>query len=111
MVSAILVFAVLDGFLIMWLGNVTLGIRLATHLPLIPLVGGVSYELIRMSARHAGSWWGRLLVAPGLWLQAITTREPDEGQLEVALAALQSALATTEEPVTIPPASVLAGAA
>ena len=111
MVSAILVFALLDGFLIMWLGNLTLGIRLAAHLPLIPLVGGVSYELIRMSARHAGSWWGRLLVAPGLWLQAITTREPDEGQLEVALAALQSALATTEESVTNPSAPALAGAA
>ena len=111
MVSAIAVFALLDGFLLMWLGNLTLGMRLVTHLPLIPLVGGVSYELIRISARHAGSWWGRLLVAPGLWLQAITTREPDEGQLEVALAALQSALDGTEESVNNPTSSVLAGAA
>jgi uncharacterized protein YqhQ len=111
MVSAIAVFALLDGFLLMWLGNLTLGMRLVTHLPLIPLVGGVSYELIRLSARHAGSWWGSLLVAPGLWLQAITTREPDERQLEVALAALQSALAGTEESVNNPPSSALAGAA
>ena len=111
MVSAIAVFALLDGFLLMWLGNLTLGMRLVTHLPLIPLVGGVSYELIRLSARHAGSWWGSLLVAPGLWLQAITTREPDERQLEVALAALQSALAGTEESVNNPPSPALAGAA
>jgi uncharacterized protein YqhQ len=111
MVSAIVVFALLDGLLLLWLGNLTLVIRLLTHLPLVPLVGGLSYELIRLSARQSGSWWGRLLVAPGLWLQSITTREPDETQLEVALVALKSALAPAEEVTDGPMASSLAGAA
>lgn len=92
MIAAIAVFALLDGMLILWFGTLTLPLRLLTHLPLIPLVGGLSYELIRISARHAEQGVGRLLVAPGLWLQRITTREPDAGQLEVAITALHAAL-------------------
>jgi uncharacterized protein YqhQ len=69
-----------------------------THLPLIPLVGGLSYELIRFSARFAEDGLGRWVVAPGLWLQKITTAEPDAGQLEVAIAALQAALVTGVNP-------------
>jgi uncharacterized protein YqhQ len=90
--SAIVLFGIVDAMVIRWLGALTLPLRLATHLPLIPLVGGVSYEFIRLSARHTGSFLGRTLVAPGLWLQRITTREPDEKELEVALCALRSAL-------------------
>lgn len=94
MISAIVVFALVDGLLILRLGTITLPVRLLTHLPLIPLVGGLSYELIRFSARFAEDGLGRWVVAPGLWLQKITTAEPDAGQLEVAIAALQAALAT-----------------
>ena len=111
MISAIIIFALLDGLLLRWLGELTLWIRLLTHLPLIPLVGGLSYELIRVSARHARSWWGRLLVAPGLWLQTVTTREPDEGQVEVALAALKGALDNVEGRVSPSSTPSLAGAA
>jgi uncharacterized protein YqhQ len=68
-------------------------LRFLTHLPLIPLVGGISYEFIRLSARHSESAIGRIIVAPGLWLQRITTREPDDAQLQVALAAIRSAVA------------------
>ena len=70
--------------------------RLMTHLPLLPFVGGVSYELIRISARHSSTLIGRIIVAPGLWLQKITTKEPDDGQLEVALTALRTALGHEE---------------
>ncbi len=111
MVSAVLIFALLDGLMIFWLGDLTLGMRLLTHLPLIPLVGGLSYELIRFSSRHSGTWWGTLLIAPGLWLQSITTREPDEAQLEVALVALKSALETPEHAAQPAYTSSLAGAA
>jgi uncharacterized protein YqhQ len=90
MLGSILLFAFLDALLLVTFGELTLLLRLLTHLPLIPLVGGVSYEFIRMSARHADSLVGRLIVAPGLWLQRITTREPDEAQLEVALAAIRN---------------------
>jgi uncharacterized protein YqhQ len=89
---AILLFTVLDAFLLLWFGKLTLLMRLATHLPLIPLVGGASYEVIKYSAKHSSSWWGRIIVAPGLWMQKITTKEPDEKQIEVALVALRCAL-------------------
>jgi uncharacterized protein YqhQ len=96
MMSAILVFAVVDGIVISLTGGISLPVRLLTHLPLIPVVGGISYEFIRFSARHTDTLIGRWVVAPGLWLQRITTREPDRGQVEVAIAALQAALAPAE---------------
>jgi len=99
MLAAIVLFALVDTVLIAMLGTLTIGVRLAVHLPLIPLIGGLSYEVIRWTARHTGSSWGRLLVLPGLWLQRITTREPDEAQLEVALTALRAAIGE-EEPAT-----------
>jgi uncharacterized protein YqhQ len=112
MVSAILLFAILDTILIGAFGRLTLPLRLATHLPLIPLVMGISYEVIRFSARHIESWAGRWIVAPGLWLQRITTLEPDDAQLEVAIAALRAALGESrpvdalEQAVTAQPISV-----
>jgi uncharacterized protein YqhQ len=75
-----------------------LPIRLLTHLPLIPLVGGVAYEFIRWSARRSDTPVGKILVAPGLWLQRITTSEPDPGQLEVAIAAITCALGVDNQP-------------
>lgn len=101
MLAAIILFGMLDAILLRALGGLTLSLRLATHLPLIPLVGGVSYEFIRISAKHSTTFPGRIVVAPGLWLQKITTKEPDEQQLEVALVALRSALGT-ESPGVLP---------
>ena len=92
MLVSIGVFSILDSVLINLRGELSVGLRLLTHLPLIPLVGGVSYEFIRTSARNSGTMLGRVVVAPGLWLQKITTSEPDAGQLEVALVALRCAL-------------------
>ncbi|HLB01142.1 MAG TPA: DUF1385 domain-containing protein [Bacteroidota bacterium] len=92
MVSSILLFAILDSFLIGVLGTITLPVRLVTHIPFIPLVGGVAYEFIRWSARRSTTPLGKALVAPGLWLQRITTREPEDGMLEVAIVALTCAL-------------------
>jgi uncharacterized protein YqhQ len=92
MVASMLFFSVLDSLLILWLGKISLPIRMLTHLPLIPLVGGIAYEFIRWSARRSNTPIGKILVAPGLWLQGITTREPDPSQIEVALVALKCAL-------------------
>ncbi len=109
MVSAIILFALLDTAIIALTGPITVATRLLTHLPLVPLVGGISYEFIKLSARHSDSTLGKALVAPGLWLQRITTKEPDEGQLEVALAALRSALGEEQETGTpVHPLSALA---
>ncbi|MBN2029416.1 DUF1385 domain-containing protein [bacterium] len=58
----------------------------------IPIIGGISYEIIRLSGKRFGKWIAQILTAPGLWLQRITTKEPDDKQLEVSLVALKSVL-------------------
>ena len=68
-----------------------------THLPMIPFVAGLGYEAIKLSGRYGSTSIGRVLVAPGLWLQRLTTKEPDDMQLEVAATALQSALGENYE--------------
>ena len=55
---------------------------------LIPVIAGLSYEVIYFGGRHRNNRLVRAILAPGLWLQSLTTREPDDSQLEVALAAL-----------------------
>ncbi len=59
------------------------------RLPLLPAVAGISYEVLRLSARKAGSPLFRALIAPGLLLQRLTTREPDLRQIEVAIASFR----------------------
>jgi len=60
---------------------------------LIPLIAGLSYEVIRLSARRRAQRFFRLLTLPGIWLQNITTQEPSDDQLEVAIFALEKSLA------------------
>jgi uncharacterized protein YqhQ len=67
-------------------------LKLASRVVLIPLIAGLAYETIRFSSRHVENPLFRFLIAPGLWLQRITTREPSDDQIEVALAALNEAL-------------------
>src|SRR6266404_4549761 len=59
---------------------------------LIPVVAGVSYEIIRASAKSTAQWFFSVITRPGLWLQNITTKEPDDSQLEVAIYALKESL-------------------
>ncbi|MGB9919981.1 MAG: DUF1385 domain-containing protein [Moorellales bacterium] len=70
-----------------------LAVRMAVRVGLLPLVAGLSYEVLRWSARLQDRWPVRMLIAPGLGLQKMTTREPDRDQLEVAAAALEAVLA------------------
>ncbi len=67
-------------------------VRLLAHLPFLPLVAGVSYEILRLSDRFSDTPLVRLLISPGLALQRMTTQPPDDGQREVALIALKMAL-------------------
>lgn len=92
MFVAIMTFALLDALLLEWIGTMSFALRLATHIPFIPIVGGIAYEFIKISAGYSTTWWGRMAIAPGLWLQGVTTREPDESQLDVAVVALKCAL-------------------
>ncbi len=86
----------------------TLGERLL-RLAFVPVIGGISYELIRLSDRGYRNRFWRMFILPGLWLQRLTTREPDRSQLEVALVALRAVL--DEDVAAIPGVEVLEGAA
>jgi len=97
MLVAILLFSVIkfDSLLLNFL------IRLA----LIPVVAGLSYEIIRLSAKKEGGWFFKFITKPGVWLQNITTQEPDDQQLEVAIEALKESLKLEpkgNEPVLAP---------
>ena len=59
----------------------------------IPLIAGLSYEVIKLAGKHRRRRWVRAIMWPGLMLQNLTTREPDRDQLEVAIAALEAVLA------------------
>ncbi len=91
LISAILVFALIDTMVIAFIGEISLLIRLGVHLPLIPLVAGISYEVIKLTARKNKNIVFRILRAPGLWLQNITTRHPEDKMVEVAITALKEA--------------------
>jgi uncharacterized protein YqhQ len=90
--SFLLIVMIVSIFVFMFLGKPdTLGERLL-RLAFIPLIGGISYEFIRLSDAGSKKVFWKPFIAPGLWLQRLTTREPDESQLEVAMVALKSAL-------------------
>lgn len=63
----------------------------------LPIIAGVSYEVLKLSAKYAESWWVKLFIAPGLMFQRLTTAQPDEQQMEVALAALNRTLELEEK--------------
>jgi uncharacterized protein YqhQ len=65
--------------------------RFAERIVLLPLIAGVSYEIIRFAARHRGSLFAAM-TAPGLWLQRITTQPPDDREVECAILALDEAM-------------------
>lgn len=67
-------------------------VKFGARIVLMPLIAGIAYEIIRFSARHLQNPVCRVLIRPGLWLQKITTKEPDDSQLEVAIVALKEAL-------------------
>ncbi len=62
------------------------------RLAFVPLIGGLAYEAIKLSGKFSGSAWLKPFIWPGLMMQKITTREPDDSQLEVAMSALKAVL-------------------
>ncbi len=74
-------------------------VKLASRVVLLPVIAGLSYEVLKLSAKYSGNPLVRALVAPGMWLQILTTREPDDSQLEVAIASITVALGNKEEKV------------
>ena len=70
--------------------------RFASRIALLPIIAGVSYEIIRFAAKHRGSLFA-LMTAPGLWLQRITTKPPSDDQALCAITALDQAMALEKE--------------
>lgn len=74
-------------------------IRFAIRIALIPVVAGVSYEILKLMAKY-DNWLVRILKAPGLLLQRLTTKEPTDDMLEVAIVAFKTVLQMEEDPNT-----------
>jgi uncharacterized protein YqhQ len=70
--------------------------RFASRIALLPVIAGVSYEIIRFAAKHRGSLFA-LMTAPGLWLQRITTQPPSDEMAQCAITALDQAMALEKE--------------
>ena len=72
-----------------------------SRIVLIPVIAAISYEVIYFGARHVNNRMVRAVLAPGLWLQSMTTREPDDSMLEVSISALREVVAADQgEPET-----------
>lgn len=84
LITSILVFSLL--------GKQTLLLRIAYRIAIIPLIAGVSYEILKLSAKHLDKSLVKWAVMPGLWFQRLTTKEPDDSQIEVAIEALEGVL-------------------
>ena len=81
---AIFVFAIV--------GLPSLWLMVVSRILLIPLIAGIAHEVTRYAVNHTGNRFFRAVLAPGLWLQSLTTGEPDDNQIEVALSALKKAI-------------------
>ncbi len=79
LVISILIFSLLGEQVLWW--------RILSRVLLLPAVAGISYELVKLSGKYADNALCRILIAPGLWLQKLTTAPPDNGQVEVAITA------------------------
>lgn len=88
MLVSIVVFALLMG--------PSMEVRIISRIVLIPVIAAVSYEIIRFSGKHQDTLIGEILAKPGLLLQRLTTREPDDSQIEVAISAMEGALAADQ---------------
>jgi uncharacterized protein YqhQ len=85
LVMAIIIFALL--------GRPDIWVSILSRIVLIPVIAAAGYELIKFEAKYSHHPLVHLLLVPGLWLQSMTTRKPDDQQLEVAISAMKSALA------------------
>ncbi|NLK01015.1 MAG: DUF1385 domain-containing protein [Clostridia bacterium] len=97
----LLIVMVLTIFFFSFLGSPGLFYRILSRILLLPLIAGAAYEIIKISAKYTDKAFIHLLILPGLWLQKLTTREPDASQLEVAMRALAAVL-PPEEKIEIP---------
>ena len=89
MVISLILFSLLGWPNLLW--------RIVSRLLLIPVVAGLSYEVLRWAGR-SDNWLVRILSIPGLYMQKLTTEEPDTDQLEVAIAAMKAVMVSADTP-------------
>ena len=92
--SFVLVVLLISIVLFSFLSGLPFALRLLSRIVFVPLIAGIGYELLRFSARNYHRAWVRQLVAPTLAMQKLTTEEPDDSMLEVAIVALRRVLAS-----------------
>lgn len=94
LVIAILVFSAI--------GKPSLLVMVLSRVLLIPVIGALGYEVTYFAGRHLKNGLVRAILAPGLWMQTLTTKPPDDGQLEVAISALKKVIEVEEQPEAQP---------
>ncbi len=90
--SFIFIVLIISILVFSFLGKQTLFLRILYRIAIIPLVAGLSYEVLKLSSKNMNKTLVRWAVKPGLWFQRLTTQEPDNSQIEVAIKALQGVL-------------------
>ncbi len=89
--SFLLIVMIISIFVFLFIRSDNMVLRLVYRLLLLPVVAGISYEIIKFAGRHDNKFT-RMISKPGMLLQYMTTREPDDSQLEVAIASLQAVI-------------------
>ncbi|MFW5986365.1 MAG: DUF1385 domain-containing protein [Halanaerobiales bacterium] len=92
----IFIVIILSIFFFSFFGRPPLLLRILYHLLLLPIIAGTSYEIIKMAGQKNAGSFIRAIAAPGLYLQKLTTREPDDSMLEVAITALKAIINNKE---------------
>jgi len=89
----LVIFIILSILMFSLLAGQSLVVSILGRIALVPVIASVAYEILRFGARHRHKPWIRWMFLPGIWLQAITTKQPDDAQIEVAIASMREALA------------------
>ena len=99
LIIAIIIFSLVSFFI-----GKNLWLIVLSRIVLVPVIAALGYEFIHFGANHTDNIIIKILLTPGLWLQALTTREPNEEQLKVGIIAMKSALEADQEvPPVVPP--------
>jgi uncharacterized protein YqhQ len=93
----LVIFIILSILMFSLLAGQNIWVSIIGRILLVPVIASLAYELLRFGARYRQHWWIRWLYLPGIWLQSITTKQPDDEQIEVAIASMQEALAANGE--------------
>ncbi len=99
----LLIVMVISIFVFALVGDPNIWIKIISRIVLIPVIAGIAYEFLKFSAAHQDHPIIKILIAPGLALQGMTTREPDQSMLEVSIAALKKLLAEEQLAAEVDP--------